>query len=140
MMIGEDIKILHEGPSLISFRGAFDAAGSRLPSNPPRLFSGLVAQLVEQCPLRHWSRVRVPANPPLYQLEPVLKLRGVLFSQKWPDGEARRRRVSVADLRLRSNKARWPFPRKISGRRVFCPWPALAGPLSRRVGITPLPL
>ena len=30
------------------------------------------------------------------------------------------------DLRLRSNEARRPFPRKPSGRRVFCPWPALA--------------
>src|SRR6266446_2757422 len=58
-------------------------------------------------------------------LEPVWKLRGALFSGKRPDGEAGRRRISLVDLRLRSNEARRPFPRKPSGRQVFCPWPAL---------------
>ena len=63
MMTGEDIKILHEGPSLISFRGAFDAVGSTLPSNPPRLFSGLVAQLVEQCPFKALVQGSSPCQP-----------------------------------------------------------------------------
>ncbi len=46
------------------------------------------------------------------------------------------------DLRLRSNsenireqgEARRPFPRKPSGRRVFCPWPALARSLQPAAG------
>ncbi len=41
------------------------------------------------------------------------------------------------DLRLRSNEARGPFPRKPSGRRVFCPWPALARPVTARCGDAP---
>ena len=47
---------------------------------------------------------------------------------------ARRRRISLVDLRLRSNEARRPFPRKPSGRRVFCPWPALARSLQPAAG------
>src|SRR6266849_168694 len=61
-----------------------------------------------------------------FPLEPALKFAGGLFSWKRPDGEARRRRISLVDRRLRSNEARRPFPRKPCGRRVFCPWPALA--------------
>src|SRR5260221_2847861 len=47
---------------------------------------------------------------------------------------ARRRRISLVDLRLRSNEARRPFPQKPSGRRVFCPWPALARSLQPAAG------
>ena len=68
-------------------------------------------------------------------LEPVLKFRGVLFSRKRLDGEARRRRISLVDLRLRSNEARRPFPRKPSGRRVFCLRPALARPSQPAAGM-----
>ena len=59
--------------------------------------------------------------------------RGAVFGEKagW---QARRRRISLVDLRLRSNEARRPFPRKPSGRRVFCPWPALARSLQPAAG------
>src|SRR5216684_1414853 len=67
--------------------------------------------------------------------EPVWKLRGALFSGKRPDGEARRRRISLVDLRLRSNEVRRPFPRKPSGRRVFWPWPALTRSLRPAAGM-----
>jgi len=60
---------------------------------------------------------------------------GPLFSRQRPDGEARRRRISSLDLRLRSNKARRPLARKPSGRRVFCPWPALARSLQPALGM-----
>ena len=70
-MTGEDIKILHEGLSLISFRGAFDAAGSRLPSNPPRLFSGLVAQLVEQRPFNSNRPILAIFSLFLFSLETI---------------------------------------------------------------------
>jgi len=39
------------------------------------------------------------------------------------------------DLRLRSNEARPPFPRKPSGRRIFWLWPALARPLQPDAGM-----
>ena len=39
------------------------------------------------------------------------------------------------DLRLRSNEARRPFPRKPSGRQVLCPWPALARTSQPAAGI-----
>jgi len=68
-------------------------------------------------------------------LERVRKFRGVLFSRQRPDGEARRRRISSLDLRLRSNEARRPLARKPSGRRVFCPWPALARSLQPALGM-----
>ncbi len=58
-----------------------------------------------------------------------------MLSKERPDGEARRRKISPVDLRLRSNKARRPFPRKPSGRRVFCPWPALAQSLQPAAGM-----
>ncbi|EEF62732.1 hypothetical protein Cflav_PD5367 [Pedosphaera parvula Ellin514] len=58
----------------------------------------------------------------------ILKLGRVLFSRKRPDGKARRRRISLVDLRLRSNAARRPLARKPSGRRCFWPQPALARP------------
>ena len=60
--------------------------------------------------------------------------RGAVFVEKagW---QARRRRISLVDLRLRSNEARRPFPRKPSGRRVFCPWPALARSLQPAAGM-----
>ena len=58
--------------------------------------------------------------------EPDGKFRRALFSGKRPDGEARRGRIPFMGLRLRSNEARRSFARKPSGRRVFCPWPALA--------------
>ena len=55
---------------------------------------------------------------------------------KRPDGEARRGRISLVDLRLRSNEARGPLARKPSrlrssyggqaGRQVFWPQPLLA--------------
>lgn len=67
MMPGEDIKILHEGRSLISFRGAFDAAGSTPSFNPPRPFSGLVAQLVEQCPFKALVQGSSPCQPTISQ-------------------------------------------------------------------------
>src|SRR6266542_3608084 len=38
-------------------------------------------------------------------------------------------------LRPRSNEARRPFPRKPFGRRVFCPWPALARPSQPAAGM-----
>src|SRR5258706_14154055 len=83
MMTGEDIKILHEGPSLISFRGAFDAAGSRLPSNPPRLFSGLVAQLVEQCPFKALVQGSSPCQPTTLPVRAGFKTtRGAVFAEK----------------------------------------------------------
>src|SRR5687767_16032225 len=69
------------------------------------------------------------------RLEPVLKFRGILFSRKRPDGEARRGRISLVDLRLRSNEASRPFPRKPSGRRVFWPRPALARTLQPAAGM-----
>src|SRR5687767_15899767 len=69
------------------------------------------------------------------RLEPVLKFRGILFSRKRPDGEARRGRISLVDLRLRSNEASRPFPRKPSGRRVFRPRPALARTLQPAAGL-----
>jgi len=68
-------------------------------------------------------------------LERVRKFRGVLFSRQRPDGEAQRRRISSLDLRLRSNEARRPLARKPSGRRVFCPWPALARSLQPALGM-----
>src|SRR5260370_7074021 len=50
--------------------------------------------------------------------------RGAVFGEKagW---QARRRRISLVDLRLRSNEARRPFRRKPSPRRVCRPLPAL---------------
>ncbi len=44
------------------------------------------------------------------------------------------------DLRLRSNEARRPFARKPSGRRVFCPWPALTRSLQPAAGRCAQPL
>ncbi len=38
-------------------------------------------------------------------------------------------------LRPTSNKARRPLARKPSGRRFFCPWPALAHPLQPAAGM-----
>src|SRR5687768_3526864 len=65
--------------------------------------------------------------------EPVLKFRGILFSRKRPDGEARRGRISLVDLRLRSNEASRPFPRKPSGGGGFfghgLPWLGAYSPL-----------
>jgi len=70
-----------------------------------------------------------------FSSERVRKFRGVLFSRQRPDGEAQRRRISSLDLRLRSNEARRPLARKPSGRRVFCPWPALARSLQPALGM-----
>lgn len=39
------------------------------------------------------------------------------------------------DLRLRSNEASGPVARKPSGRRVFCPWAALARSLQPAAGM-----
>ena len=41
-------------------------------------------------------------------------------------GEARRRRIPLVGLRLRSNEARRPFPHQPFGRQVFWVWAALA--------------
>ena len=50
-----------------------------------------------------------PSSPTPRASERVLKIGGVLFSRQRPDGEARRRRISLVDLRLRSNEARGPL-------------------------------
>ena len=63
----------------------------------------------------------------------------VLFSRKRPYGEARRSRISLVDLRLRSNEARRPFARKPFGRRFFWPWPSLARPLQPAAGMLRCP-
>jgi len=44
---------------------------------------------------------------------------GMLFSSKRPDGEARRRGISLVDPRLRSNKARRPFAENPPGGGSF---------------------
>jgi len=46
----------------------------------------------------------------------------VLFSWQRPDREARRRKIPLVGLRLRSNEARRPLPRKPSGRCGFWLW------------------
>src|SRR5215218_9302943 len=68
-------------------------------------------------------------------LRACLKIRkGAVFSPR-VDGEARRRRISLVDLRLRSNEASRPVARKPSGRQVFCLWPALAQSLQPAAGM-----
>src|SRR6266851_7033222 len=73
--------------------------------------------------------------------EPVWKLRGALFAGKRPDGEARRRRRCARPPRSNfesireQGEARRHFPRKPSGRRVFCPWPALTRSLQPAAGM-----
>src|SRR3989441_3483068 len=65
--------------------------------------------------------------------------RGAVFGEKagW---QARRRRRCARPPRSNSEgireqgEARRPFPRKPSGRRVFCPWPALARSLQPAAG------
>jgi len=69
----------------------------------------------------HWVVKTPPGN-----LERVLKIRGVLFSRQRPYGEARGRRISLMDLRLRSNEARGPLARKPCRRPCFWPQPSLA--------------
>jgi len=84
----------------------------------------------------YWLKISAASAPLSFvPLERVRKFRGVLFSRQRPDGEARRRRISSLDLRLRSNEARRPLARKPSGRRVFCPWPALARSLQPALGM-----
>jgi hypothetical protein len=46
-----------------------------------------------------------------------------------------RREHPLHGLRPMSNKARRPLARKPSGRRSFCPWPALARPLQPAAGM-----
>ncbi len=64
---------------------------------------------------------------PIYadDLEPVLKLRGVLFSGKRPDGEARRGEHIRQRSATEEQRSQSAFSRKPSGRRVFCLRPAL---------------
>src|SRR6266498_5791027 len=68
-------------------------------------------------------------------LEPVWKFRGSpVFAEKagWRGAP---REDTRSGLRPRSNEARRPSPRKPFGRRVFCPWPALARPSQPDAGM-----
>jgi hypothetical protein len=49
-----------------------------------------------------------------------------LFLQKRPEGKAQRKKISLVDIRRRSNKVIRAFLQKPSGRQIFCLRPALA--------------
>jgi hypothetical protein len=81
-------------------------------------------------------RIHTPREvPPRQLLERGLKIRGVLFSRQRPYDEARRTRISLVDLRLRSNEARGSLARKPFGRQVFWPQPSLARHSKPALGI-----
>ncbi len=76
-----------------------------------------------------------------FPLEPALKFAGgPVFGQKAGWQARRGRRCarpphSNSESIREQGEARWPFARKPSGRRVFCPWPALARSLQPAAGM-----
>src|SRR5260221_14277763 len=65
--------------------------------------------------------------------EPVLKLRGVLFVPKRPDGVTTEH--TLPRSATEEQRSQRPFPRKPCGRRVFFLGPALARPLQPTAGM-----